>query len=208
MKEKPILFSTDMVRAILDGRKTQTRRIVKHEISCDTYQIEQNFLDETVYLQYSIDGLFIEPYITCPYGQQGDVLWVRERFCKDFLNRYWYYQQFDFKNRYHYVHDSKRNEEIQFKANDFKPSIHMPKAAARIWLKIESIAVERLQDITEQDAIAEGIIHKSMNDPKVEFQHLWQSINGPDSWAQNPWVWVVKFKVLSTTGKPTNLLTQ
>jgi hypothetical protein len=100
----------------------------------------------------------------------------------------------------------------------WKPSIHMPKDAARIWLMLEDIRPQRLQDITEQDAIAEGILpidqHGQLvwkrydenatvtSSPIVSFWSLWSSINGEDSWQHNPWVWVVKFRVLSTTGRP------
>jgi hypothetical protein len=95
----------------------------------------------------------------------------------------------------------------------YKPSIHMPKAAARIWLQVEAVRVERLQDITSEEAKLEGAAgwternHPGMvmgdyPTPKQDFIRLWQNINGQDSFHANPWVWVVSFKVLSTTGKP------
>jgi len=242
MKETPILFSTPMVQAILDGRKTQTRRIIKQAIGWDAIwkvvPVGEEHISSKPQFEIRCGSRYHLPTFCCPYGQPGDVLWVRERFCKDFLNRYWYYQQFDFSRKYHYVHDSTINEEIQFKATAFKPSIHMPKAAARIWLQIESIGVERVHQISEEDAKAEGVNtypHKNSKwyncylcetgighrgDSHVcgpygewrtaieSFHSLWESINGPESWEANPYVWVVKFKVLSTTGKPTHLITQ
>jgi hypothetical protein len=119
----------------------------------------------------------------------------------------------------------KKRKHFLYKANTvhqamkWKPSIHMPKAAARIWLQVESIAVERLRDITEEDAIAEGVnlaeglikgemLWKdyehdlnNLSNPKSSFKTLWRSINGAESWEANPWVWVVRFKVVSTTGR-------
>jgi hypothetical protein len=159
MKERPILFSTPMVSAILEGRKTQTRRILKNpEVSM------QN----------------------CPYGKPGDLLWVRET----------------------WGIEKRKEKRIVFKArmNDYpiqddrwRPSIHMPKDAARIWLKLTEVRVERLQDITEKDAIAEGIEDESpyFYNPKYSFISLWESINGEGSFYQNPWVWVLTFEVLS-----------
>lgn len=118
------------------------------------------------------------------------------------------------------------DDEIFYKRTDkpqpFKPSIHMPKEAARIWLQVEDVRVERLHDISENDAINEGIdrrlepsapngIHykhylkdKWGPSPKHSFETLWHSINGKESWDNNPWVWVISFKVLSTTGRPEN----
>lgn len=156
MKFIPILFSTPMVQAILDERKTQTRRIVKEQIL----------------------GIARPGEHKCPYGQPGDVLWVRETF------QTW---------RLGYIHKATWSTELPENIK-WKPGIHMPKEACRLFLEVVSIRIERLKDISEQDAISEGIIHKSMNHPCVEFQHLWESINGEDSWESNPWVWVIEFK--------------
>jgi len=217
-KEIPILFSTPMVQAILDGRKTETRRVMKPQPF-----VYKNTLCVDSWNNYASD--IEDDYKTykCPYGKPGDVLYVREQF--------------------NYLKDAKEPEQITtiYKADahkaihpddiqllKWKPSIHMPKAAARIWLQVEEIKVERLQDITEKGAKAEGIIdyedgtyknyftQKGLREQdgvdcilaKGSFQSLWCSINGLESWDANPWVWVVKFKVLSTTGKPNNLITQ
>ena len=183
MKERPILFSAPMVRAILDGRKTQTRRIVKQKHLPFLENITGNFLD----------GKWDQrPF---PYGKPGDRLWVRETFCyHDDLAMYLY------------------------KADDvtcckWKPSIHMPRIASRILLEVVNVRVERLNDISEEDAIAEGInlpspyVGIGMDGEVIEsetiswmpsdyYKELWESINGPGSWDLNPWVWVVEFKIL------------
>lgn len=207
--QRPILFSTPMVQAILAGRKTETRRVVK---GWGLAWLNEGFTPEFVAAEGNIENV-------CPYGHPGTVLWVRET-----------WQQRNDKalklgfDKYYYKADFKGCTEA-----GWKPSIHMPKAAARIWLQVTEIKVERLQDITDVDAINEGVetwespVHKNLPtyqnylnpcldksecvflSPKLSFQTLWQSINGPDSWESNPWVWVVKFKVLSTTGKPQNL---
>lgn len=192
--ERPILFSTDMVQALLAGRKTQTRRMVKM-YSNDEHPLRQN-------PNWLLDNK------TCPYGQKGDLLWVRENFC--------FADSFE---------DGKEVRTYSYKASPltklkvkWKPSIHMPKDAARIWLKVTNVRVERLQQISPLDAISEGIQYLgtgykgpewrcySNNEysclaPQTSFMSLWNSINGENSWAANPWVWVVEFEVISTTGR-------
>ena len=214
MSEKPILFSAPMVRAILDGRKTQTRRILKPQPPAE----------------YSLLGIYA-PHLTAvwhceptgtkdksarlPYAP-GDVLWVREAF------------------RTHeggtirdpgsgFVIDH-IDPEIVYKADRttpggrWKPSIHMPRWASRITLRVTAVKVERLQDISEDDAKAEGILvgeplpeipesigdiyHNGVTDPMdgwtrdpgQAFHDLWTSINGADSWAANPWVAAISFE--------------
>lgn len=197
-KERPILFSTPMVEAILDGRKTQTRRA-----RGATFQNFEEFAR-----------------IKCPYGKPGDRLWVRETWLE--LDRsHIITSPYVYKANTDAVAEETRKDYI--KAGypyQWKPSIHMPKAAARIWLEITETRLERLQDISKEDAIAEGIKTTWINDdsscnkfknyinngkgslsPKDSFRSLWESINGAESWDLNPWLWVVKFKVLSTTGK-------
>jgi hypothetical protein len=196
MKERPILFSTPMVEAILDGRKTQTRRLYKNAPpSVDLHAIAKHSKD---YI-----------YSQCPYGKPGDLLWVRESFSPIYRNNELFSCLYKASN--HLPPDRK-----------WKPSIHMPKAAARIWLRVKDVRVERLHDITNADAIAEGIeivqsevfmrVFKNYNspqdeepyfiDPKFSFMSLWCKINGEVSWLQNPWVWVVEYDVMSTSGKP------
>jgi len=242
MKEIPILFSTPMVQAILEGRKTMTRR---------TRGLEKTNQDPDKYLcagTYHIltdsrfEAFFVDPETMdkieskCHYGLPGDVLWVRETWCltqpKDPETYY-----FGYKCGIQTYSTFEASSKFDFADPDiWKPSIHMPKEAARIWLQVEQIRVERLRDISEEDAIAEGVEktsiklieldnHNSLENAyrhypnehgeldgirigyvadtaKLSFESLWTSINGRQSWDLNPWVWVVKFKILSTTGKP------
>lgn len=192
---KPILFSTEMVQAILAGRKTQTRRIIKP-------QPEQS----NVILDGIKQNVFMLKDCATPNGwlqhklhdfKIGDILWVRETFVSII--------HLDGSIQYYY----KAGKNWAFKIF-WKPSIHMPKEAARIFLEVSNVRVERLQDISEDDAIAEGIervsiapfVHRFKNylcnnkfiGPKESFKTLWMKINGIDSWKANPWVWVYEFK--------------
>jgi len=183
VKERPILFSAPMVRAILEGRKTQTRRVVKH--------VETN---EPV---TSDPRPYNKP---CPYGQPGDRLWVRETWLDlgDGIT-----PDGDMKPcGYLYRSDHDKNT----MKGQWKPSIFMPRAASRITLEITGIRVERLQHISADDAISEGIEKQGLRwrdyhgdelgwlDPCQSYRTLWESINGPGSWALNPWVWVIEFR--------------
>lgn len=191
MKEHPILFSTPMVQAILEGRKTQTRRVVKMK-----KQITDPAFGYTAFTPKNhisvrgihANGQYGESFFKCPYGQPGDLLYVRETFTPYRTDKYLY-----------------KADEILLINGAWKPSIHMPKAAARIWLEVEEVKVEWLQDISEEDAKEEGVTPDLATDhPKgvyyTAFSDLWTKINGNGSWISNPWVWVIKFKVLSTTG--------
>lgn len=159
--------------------------------------------------------------IPCPYGQPGDVLWVRETFIKMPRGGRYEYKA----NHPAFTEEATKNKVLKEEGLKWKPSIHMSKAAARIWLQVQEIKVERLQDITEESAVAEGVeknedrglvvyksylatepYHWSIRTARKSFETLWQSINAKKMpWESNPWVWVVKFKVLSTTGKPSNI---
>jgi hypothetical protein len=154
--------------------------------------------------------------VNCPYGKPGDQLWVRETWTK-LVPEHFITSQFVYKADC--CLDSEEARLDYIKAGypyKWKPSIQ--KAAARIWLEITDIRVERLQDISSDDAMSEGINKKFYYEQGIStpesmeefwakgyyqegFKMLWKSINGNDSWNQNPWVWVVSFKVLSTTGK-------
>ncbi|MBZ0126401.1 MAG: hypothetical protein K8F32_08535 [Rhodocyclaceae bacterium] len=185
MTERPILFSAPMVRAILDGRKTQTRRIVKPQPTITA-------LDDGRYdaawggrfaLGCSTPGECLSPW--SPYGQPDDRLWVRETFSEfDTLNGMvcWYKAESDDPDYWHNV--------------TWRPSIHMPRRLSRITLEITGVRVERLQEISEADAEAEGCTADPCDGPTFydDFASLWRRINGPDSWAANPWVWVISFK--------------
>lgn len=219
MKEHPILFSTPMVKAIIENRKTQTRRIIKPqpEITKNerglidyTYRKGKKFSSGQNMDISDLNSAFFRIRIYCPYGQPGDLLWVREKWrYHDIFNiggetsngEYWYYASvpkiIGCVDGVDYTRDQWR----------WKPSIHLPKSASRIWLEITNVKVERVQSISEEDAKAEGA---DKYDEKLEwltakhgFQMLWDTIHGKESWDANPWVWVVTFKVLSTTGRPT-----
>jgi len=231
MKEIPILFSTPMVQAILEGRKTMTRRIHGLERMNEDPEIWKPykgdlFIDKKGRLNQKFFNVNVHSdHAVCSYGQPGDVLWVREKFACT-LGKYepeTTYSYFADSFHWSFFPEDKTNSETACQWHDddlakevaWKPSIHMPKTAARIWLQVEEIRVERLQDIIKEDAIAEGILKEDQHYHDYNnavpclgaissFQSLWESINGGvESWLANPWVWVVKFKVLSTTGKPT-----
>ncbi len=224
MKERPILFSAPMVRAILDGSKTQTRRafsqkklnyfhpaIVMGEVSdfIGNWKLGPNDL-----------GYILE---ACPYGQIGDRLWVRETwgnvsFCSE---EEWYpdrpatkIHELKFGCGYYSGHIIYRADgefewcnEYGDEQSCWHPSIHMPREASRITLEITNIRVERLNDISEKDAKAEGAAdyEEGIDSPPPDdgdyswsyvasFRKLWNSINGDGSWAINPWVWCITFR--------------
>lgn len=194
---KPILFNTEMVRAILDGRKSCTRRIVKHDVEAilnSPYHKEHPEVED----EQIISKLCIPPY------QPGDILYVRETFIQAAANIFWY-----------------KADDKLWMSKDllWKPSIHMPKKAARIWLKVTDVRVERLQEITEEQACMEGTDpwdeacyenngwHPTLSDPDSGgdpnmidgFHKLWNStIKESDldryGWNANPWVWVIEFE--------------
>lgn len=269
-KEIPILFSTSMVKAILDELKDRTRRlkglekINENPDDWEFYGIGKETIvrtgKESIVAKFKHKKHGYYTSVKLPWWRK-DILWVREN---------WQIRSWDFEDgmcniKYatgeveeFYLKDGDDNsaftpewlqfqldamaekgiftivdkdeketlddDEIFYKRTDkpqpFKPSIHMPKEAARIWLQVEDVRVERLQDISADDAIKEGIDRLSepsapngtlykhyLKDkwgpsPKHSFETLWHSITGQESWNNNPWVWVISFKVLSTTGRP------
>lgn len=200
MKERPILFSGPMIRAILASTKSQTRRIVKPQpdsrpgMECTRVLFKNRKGD--VVLDEAAEAK--EPRlcaILCPYGQPGDRLWVRETHMN-----WWKLDPANpegprlFSHVAAYAADGYELEP----GERWIPSIHMLRAASRILLEITAVRVERLQDISEADALAEGVPH-SLNLPggrfaRENFEHLWWTINGDGSWESNPWVWVVEFE--------------
>lgn len=186
---RPILFSTEMVKAIIDGRKTQTRRVIKPQpIESLTFWGDYYIKGKGNYklsLGAAIEGIDLNGF--CKYGNPGDILWVRET----------YRQGVD--GLINYKSDESIVDQLVLA---WKPSIHMPKDVCRLFLKIKSVHVERLQDISERDAIIEGSIPKGASiigtkDGAIGlFRELWLSINGPESWDANPWVWVIEFEVI------------
>lgn len=203
MKQRPILFSTEMIQSILAGNKTQTRRLVKPPYN--TYPAVTKYLTSCEFDFHFPDG--IGQYTISPYGIPCDQLWVRETFVWEGETKYtdilpigdFYYK-------------------ADFPAGDgptkWKPSIFMPREASRITLEITDIQVERLLDISEEDAIHEGvgsgfqinagypdyqhiengICQLTQDTAKMSFASLWEKINGPGSWEKNLWCWVVSFK--------------
>ncbi len=182
MKERPILFSASMVRAIQAGTKTQTRRIVKPQPS-------QQLLDEYARIRrergaQKDDAGMLSECLPCPYGVPGDRLWVRETWHTPYGTRVFY--------RADHLHDPKGDRQHGIA---WTPSIHMPRWASRITLEVTEVRVERLQDISEADARSEGVTPADCCDAHYHgFRLLWESINGPGSWDANPWVWVMSFR--------------
>ena len=215
MAIKPILFNTEMVRAILDGRKTCTRRIVKGFIPDDAIWGYTVFTPKGY---ISCRGTFPvgygEKFFKLPY-QKGDILYVRETWC-----RYGKLDDFDHviegTEEYYYLADGanptpyncflvQRNGYDEYKDTPvWHPSIHMPKEAARIWLKVKDVLVERLQGIDGKGCVKEGIEEEPLKDIGEEFvkgmyHDLWDStIKKSDidryGWDANPWVWVIDFE--------------
>lgn len=213
MRERPILFSAPMVRAILDGTKTQTRQVVKPQP-----------------VRIGVNAVMHEP---CPYGQLGDRLWVREAWA-DLTATHG--QRWERRNAETGLYERGVHPFAWYRADGdqpdagggttpperWRPSIHMPRWASRISLEVTGLRVERLQDISEADAIAEGVdpspgirgdddlmvqqvmsAHSDMDKPMMpapvaRYVLLWDSINGKQpgvtNWNANPWVWVVEFK--------------
>lgn len=207
MPIKPILFNTEMVRAILDGRKTCTRRICKDANECTVPDMDFYNADRRTYAVHNfVDKEHTEQLSTaertCPICT-GDILYVRETW-KEAPKGYYYYEDW-------------QKDDIA-DVTKWKPSIHMPKEAARIWLKVIDVRVERLQDITYNGALREGSegircdhvalgVHgctDCMNTgwiepPQVEFMQIWNSTIKKSNldrygWDANPWVWVIEFE--------------
>lgn len=240
--EHPILFQTEMVKANLEGRKTQTRRTKGLELRNDnpglwtrqgarTTSIYPSFKDYDEKINRSPLFEFIkvagqeegEVHFTRPRYNIGDLLWVKETWAN--LNG-------DFQKAEPFmIFKADIHHPNQHGPVTWKPSIHLPKAASRIWAMVEDIRVERVQDISEEDAKAEGIltkpygshpgfctidytqkVYKSGFRPgfcadtgrqfRSSFESLWISINGQASWEANPWIWVIKYRILSKTGRP------
>lgn len=224
MKDRPILFSAPMVRALLDGRKSQTRRFVKlpRKHSWGTGYDGQIIFDDGSAFggELSVDEL------SCPYGQPGSRLWVKETHAFIWEGEHAPESKRDCLIEYRaetngkcFAGDWPEEERDNEDRPKWKPSIFMPRWASRILLEITAIRVERLQDISEADAIAEGATFTDFGKNRFGQQHngwrcdrvpvnagdalgsarfaygnLWESINGACSWDANPWVWVIEFK--------------
>lgn len=191
MAIKPILFNTEMVRAILDGRKTCTRRIIKAEKVDNVLNSPARKSNPDI-----PDAQFIKCLVDMKY-EPGDILYVRETWYKS-PSRYMYRADYSHTERFY-----KDGKEVSIK---WKPSIHMPKDAARIWLKVTDVRVERLQEITGQDVLKEGLnshVHPQASyfdgNQREMFEKLWnRTIKKSDldryGWDASPWVWVIEFE--------------
>ena len=239
MKERPVLFNGEMVRAILDGRKTQTRRIL---VTRPTNHYDGFTFEAGKHHPHIVRGgmtLVSSEGISCPFGLVGDRLWVRETWgvvSHDFDENEriidWVpdrparaIHEMPFGNGYYsghaiYAADGEftwGDDDGHGEKSCWKPSIHMPRSACRLVLEITDVRVERLNSISEEDALAEGIrrtennfgngpaycdymlanlndVAEWYNRPSDSFISLWQSIYGAESWQHSPWVWVIEFK--------------
>lgn len=236
MKERPILFSAPMVRALLDGRKTQTRRIVKPQPGQGEYIDDEAHNIDSEFVYAGNCGCYYERKCLCPYGVPGDRLWVRESHYqpKAFTSRSVEYLDRNCKtitaggcvmygrecNTEYLLKIARQfkqpEDEVLNNRGKLKSSIHMPRWASRINLEITDVRVQRLKDISDVDAIAEGISQVGewkepradstacwssygqpepyFNSPIDSYHSLWDSINGANSWIENPWVWTLTFK--------------
>ena len=223
MKERPILFSAPMVRALLAGSKTQTRRVVKPQPTGFVGGPGVTLCDRSPAPLVPMNDFAgtCGQEIICPYGQPGDRLWVRETWQGPLLQEF----ELDADADWHYashIHQYQNSEHCEYAADGgpkpeytdaddvmrqgWRPSIHMPRWASRITLEVTGVRVERLQDICFAAAAAEGLHYTSERldrwsadgvswhgTPQQAYRALWEQINGPGSWEENPWVWVVKF---------------
>ena len=193
MKERGMIFNREMVRALLDGRKTQTRRPVKFPVH------DKNLGCELAGNELAGE-LSAGNYLNSAFGKPGDRIWVRETFCPVDDTQYGGEKWVDYRAtpKFEESHpagwDSAPNDAEALK---WRPSIHMPRWASRILLEITGVRVERLKSISDRDALREGCSTADMKSGDCVadvFARLWASIYGSDSWNANPWVWVIEFK--------------
>ncbi|MFS3105879.1 hypothetical protein ACMAWB_13550 [Klebsiella pneumoniae] len=209
MKERGMIFNGEMVRAILDGRKTQTRRIVKGTDGAVKFCKEWDINGEEIFVVLGEkDHTGMNPVlgaISCPFGAVGDRIWVRETWNK-------YGGLLTYRADHDWIDDMRKETVCTAK---WVPSIHMPRWASRILLEITDVRVERLNAISEEDAKEEGVgtavwfaakgipesewtslgEHGAMQASYINrFATLWETIYGEESWKANPWVWVISFK--------------
>lgn len=217
MKERPILFSGPMVQAILEGRKTQTRRVIKPQPrGIWGSGVEQpgnplGFRSDAFHVHCNIAG---EPrFLYCPFGRPGDRLWVRETWapmcrvadpdchCEDESRHYFEYRADTGNSRPGFWPDPTEDEFQDAPA--WKPSIHMPRRACRLELEVTRVRVERIREITLTDVFAEGCILSTNPKSTGDFKNLWDSINGARGfgWETNPWVWVIDFKPIKSVNQ-------
>lgn len=204
--EKPILFSTEMVQSILDGRKTQTRRVMKPQPKVhESPPCNPNYNIGWLNFVWSNEKRNTPDRVikSSPYGRPGDELWVRETHRFHELDCGLDIIQYKVGDSMPLPNEKEAADYIVGRFDTWRPSIHMPRWASRIQLTVEDIRVERVQEITEQAAIDEGInapFSYDMDPPTLIFAYLWDEINADRgySWESNPWVWVIKFSIKKT----------
>lgn len=186
MTERGMIFNGEMVRAILDGRKTQTRRIMAPQPADD---IERGIFPNPEAIGWKSSLRHKHGSTTahfCPYGKPGDRIWVRETWAR-----------YNIDQNSHDIAYRATTPEDWPEDGRWRPSIHMPRWASRILLEITNVRVERLKSISDSDAIREGCSTADMKSGDCVadvFARLWASIYGAESWNANPWVWVIEFK--------------
>lgn len=239
MKERPIIFNSSMVKAILEGRKTQTRLVMRRQPDAvERFKHAEETTDTDS--QYAIlrcynnpkgfkrcnSGWFANATYKTPFTEfnVGDQFWVRETFCYGRIDE-WDAEHPDDRRLYvdqdnafikHQQPIPKQwclENNVDIEDVVWKPSIHMPRIASRILLEITKIRIERLNQISSQDAVQEGLLKlpasgryvvnqgdqyfgAASSNPCEVFKWLWESIYGPNLWEMNPWVWVIEFKVI------------
>jgi hypothetical protein len=199
MKERPILFSAPMVRALLEGRKTMTRRVVKpHRLwKCHSICAPEKAADSWAVWFHYPETDRVGHLVDCPYGKPGDRLWVRETWaCNPYDDRLWYRAS------------ESLPDSAEYGPLGWRPSIFMPRAFSRITLEITDVRVQRLQEISEDDALAEGVEadrrgwkdyfggESCLGFASTSFASLWDSINARRGfgWDANPWAWALSFR--------------
>lgn len=221
--EKPILFNTEMVKAILAGRKTQTRRLIRPQpkgqlsyIFGGSHPGKWTYMSRSEAKAWDVDESVIheeEGKFWTPPCHGDDVLYVRETWNYGYVYSDWregcppehWFEELDWRGKDHnflreisrfwYLADGEDLYDLKW-----KPSIHMPREAARIFLKVKRVRAERLKDITEEDAVAEGFEADDFFEARARFAMTWNSVYGvsgkkvPENWGSNPWVWVIEFE--------------
>lgn len=223
--EKPILFNTEMVKAILEGRKTQTRRLIRPQpagqlsyIFGGSHPGKWTYMSRSEAKAWDVDESVIheeEGKFWTPPCHGDDVLYVRETWNYGYVDSDWkegcppeyWFEELDWKGKDHdFLREISRfwylaDDDEPLYGLKWKPSIHMPRAAARIFLKVKRVRAERLKNITDEDAAAEGCQAQGIFEtPRQYFAALWNNTYGvggkkvPENWASNPWVWVIEFE--------------
>ena len=207
MKERPIIMTADSVRAILDGRKTMTRRVIKPQpdnvarddvpfIYTPKQVVTENGLETIDHIPGDPNKKFIKT-IKCPYGIPGDRLWVREKWQAISLDGQWWHEVKEHRELYNWAWTNPVEPAYKETPPRWLPSIHMPRAASRIALEVVNVRVEQVQDASYHDLEAEGM-RGSIHDAMINYISLWDTLNAKRGypWTDNPWVWVIELKVL------------